>query len=223
MINVKPVHNYSNIFKIRFKTGAALQQLLAFASLIGLIIFFSLASENFLQFSNIMGILLSTAVIGVLALGATFVIITAGIDLSVGTGMTLCSVMAGVFITFWGLATPLGVSGGIFTGTLMGCLIGLMVAKMKIPPFIATLAMMMIAERFVSRHFGHESDLFHRQAGILQNFPRYADSRGTDAVLIFFGAAVVAGLLLHKSVIGRYTYALGSNEEAAKLLFRCSR
>ncbi len=217
VINVKPVHNYSNIFKIRFKTGAALQQLLAFASLIGLIIFFSLASENFLQFSNIMGILLSTAVIGVLALGATFVIITAGIDLSVGTGMTLCSVMAGVFITFWGLATPLGVLGGIFTGTLMGCLIGLMVAKMKIPPFIATLAMMMIASG-LSLVISGTSPIYFTDRPVFSTIALGTLIPGVpNAVLIFFGAAVVAGLLLHKSVIGRYTYALGSNEEAAKL------
>jgi ribose transport system permease protein len=66
-----------------------LQQILAFTSLIVLVIFFSFASSNFLTWSNISGILLSTAVIGILALGTTFVIITAGIELSLGTGMTL--------------------------------------------------------------------------------------------------------------------------------------
>src|SRR3954449_7957139 len=74
------------------------QQSLAFATLVVLLIFFSIASSNFFTPSNISGILLSTAVVGILALGTTFVIITGGIDLSIGTGMTLCAVMTGVLI-----------------------------------------------------------------------------------------------------------------------------
>ena len=74
----------------------AIQRVLAFGALIVLIMVFSLASPNFLQFDNVVGILLSTAVNGVLALGVTFIIITGGIDLSVGTVMTLSAVMTGV-------------------------------------------------------------------------------------------------------------------------------
>ena len=126
--------------------GGALQQLLAFASLIILVIFFSIASSNFLQWSNISGILLSTTVIGVLALGTTLVIITGGIDLSIGTGMTLSSVMTGVFIVNMGLPIIVGVLGGILTGACMGLFSGFSVSILKIPPFIATLAMMMVAK-----------------------------------------------------------------------------
>src|SRR5690606_13237315 len=78
--------------------NSSLQQFLAFGSLVILIIFFSIASPNFMQWSNVIGILLSTAVIGILALGATFVIITGGIDLSVGTVMTLSSVLTGLIV-----------------------------------------------------------------------------------------------------------------------------
>src|ERR671938_1454545 len=85
----------------------AMQRLLAFGALIVLFIVFSLASPNFLSFDNVVGILLATAVNGVLALGVTFVIITAGIDLSVGTVMTLSAVMTGVFITVWHLPAVL--------------------------------------------------------------------------------------------------------------------
>src|ERR671928_1333588 len=91
----------------------AMQRLLAFGALIVLVVVFSLASPNFLQFDNIVGILLATAVNGVLALGVTFVIITAGIDLSVGTVMTLSAVMTGVTITLWGLPVPLGLLAGL--------------------------------------------------------------------------------------------------------------
>src|ERR687888_1830566 len=114
----------------------AMQRLLAFGALIVLVIVFSLASPNFLQFDNIVGILLATAVNGILALGVTFVIITAGIDLSVGTVMTLSAVMTGVVITVWGLPVPLGVVIGVITGCLAGLVNGVVIAKMKVPPFI---------------------------------------------------------------------------------------
>src|ERR671926_1946242 len=98
----------------------AMQRLLAFGALIVLVVVFSLASPNFLQFDNIVGILLATAVNGVLALGVTFVIITGGIDLSVGTVMTLSAVMAGVVITFWHMPLGVGILAGLVTGGKAG-------------------------------------------------------------------------------------------------------
>src|SRR2546430_15199090 len=90
----------------------ALQRVLAFGALLALFIVFSIASPNFLQFDNVVGILLATSVNGVLALGVTFVIITGGIDLSVGTVMTLSAAMTGVFVTGWHLPPPPRVPGG---------------------------------------------------------------------------------------------------------------
>ena len=75
---------------------AAQQKLWAFASLIALLAFFSLASPNFLQTTNILAVLQATAVNGVLAIAVTMIIITGGIDLSIGTLMTFCAVTAGV-------------------------------------------------------------------------------------------------------------------------------
>lgn len=124
----------------------ALQQLLAFASLIVLVFIFSIASANFLQFDNIIGIFLSTAVTGILALGATMIIVTSGIDLSCGTVLTLSSVMTGVFAVNLGLPVWVAVIGGILIGAVVGLVSGAAIAKLKIPPFIATLAMMMIAK-----------------------------------------------------------------------------
>lgn len=207
---------------VQLKSGA-LQQLLAFTSLVVLVVFFSLSSSNFFGFSNIVGILLSTAVIGVLALGSTFVIITGGIDLSVGTVMTLSAVMTGVFITFWGVPVPLGILGGILTGAFCGLLSGLSIAKLKIPPFIATLAMMMIAKGLALVISGtkpiyfNESPVFREIAlGSLLNsiIPGF---KIPNAVLVFFIAAVVGAVLLAKTIVGRYNFALGSNEEATRL------
>ncbi|HEY4065943.1 MAG TPA: ABC transporter permease, partial [Burkholderiaceae bacterium] len=115
------------------------QKLLAFASLLVLMLFFTLSSSNFMQTDNLVAILQATAVNGVLAIACTFVIITGGIDLSVGTLMTFCAVMAGVVLTYWGLPIGWGVLAAIAFGALVGCTSGLLIAKLKIPPFIATL------------------------------------------------------------------------------------
>src|SRR3954452_21126994 len=80
-----------------------IQQLLAFAGLIVVFAFFAVVSPNFLNYGNVTAILFSTVVIGTLALGTTFVIITGGIDLSIGTGMALCAVISGVLIVNTGL------------------------------------------------------------------------------------------------------------------------
>lgn len=208
--------------KLQSKSGA-IQQVLALASLIVLIVTFSLSSGNFFQFSNIVGILFSTAVIGVLALGSTFVIITGGIDLSVGTVMTLSAVMTGVFITFWDLPVPLGILGGILTGALCGLISGTAVAKLKIPPFIATLAMMMIAKGLALVISGakpiyfNDDEIFMEvaQGSILGSIIPGFDI--PNAVLIFFIAAFLGYIILSKTIIGRYNFALGSNEEATRL------
>src|ERR1700750_2510160 len=97
-----------------------LQQLLAFAGLIVISAFFAIASPVFFNYGNITNILFSTVVIGTLALGTTFVIITGGIDLSIGTGMALCAVMSGVFIVDTGIPLVLGVLGAILFGGLIG-------------------------------------------------------------------------------------------------------
>ena len=195
-----------------------LQQLLAFGSLIALLLFFSVASDNFLTSSNIAGILLSTTVIGILAVGTTFVIITGGIDLSIGTGMTLCAVMTGVFLTNMGLPLVLGVLGGVLTGSLLGLVNGVNVAILGIPPFIATLAMMLIAQGLALVISG--------TAPIYFNDPTFNDiALGEivpgvnlpNAVYVLFLLAAVAWVLLSKSIIGRYTFSIGSNEEATKI------
>src|SRR2546421_4506788 len=100
----------------RFLHLGAMQRLLAFGALIVLFVGFSLASPNFLQFDNVVGILLATTVNGVLALGVTFVIITGGIDLSVGTVMTLSAVTTAGVITKWHPPGLLRVMARLVTG-----------------------------------------------------------------------------------------------------------
>jgi ribose transport system permease protein len=201
----------------------AMQQVLAFSALIVLLIGFSFASPYFRTFDNFVGILLATAVNGVLALGATFVIINGGIDLSVGTVMTLSAVMTGVFITNMGLPIPVGIIGGLLTGSLAGFINGNMVSRMKIPPFIATLGMLYIAKGLslviseLKPIYFNDTPAFREMAmdSVLGKIIPGFDV--PNAVLILFGAAFVAHIILTRTILGRYTFAMGSNEEATRL------
>jgi ribose transport system permease protein len=201
----------------------AMQTLLAFGALILMFIIFSVASPNFFQFDNIVGILIATAVNGVLALGVTFVIITGGIDLSIGTVMTLAAVMTGVFITFWGLPVPLGVLAGIGAGAIAGLANGVIIAKLKVPPFIATLGMLNIAKGLALVISGlkpiyfNDTPVFNDMAmgSVIGSVVHGWDI--PNIVLILLVAAVIASLVLSKTILGRYTFALGSNEEATRL------
>jgi ribose transport system permease protein len=201
----------------------ATRRFLAFGALIVLIVVFSLASENFLTFNNVVGILLATAVNGVLALGVTFVIITGGIDLSIGTVMTFSGVMAALFTINWGLPVGVGIVGGVLMGGLAGLINGTVISRMKVPPFIATLGMMYIAKGLalvlseLRPIYFNDAPAFRSIAlGSLigKVFPEFEIP---NAVLILFGAAIVAAFLLNRTVLGRYTFALGSNEEATRL------
>ncbi len=210
-------------FFTRLVASGAHQKLLAFASLIMLLIVFSIASPNFFQTSNILAILQATSVNGVLAIAATLVIITGGIDLSVGTLMTFCAVMTGVVLTYLGLPLPIGILAAITTGTLAGFISGTLVAKMKIPPFIATLGLMLILKGLSLVVSGTRPIYFNDTPGFDQI------SRGSligevipsvpvpNGVLILFLVAGVASYVLSRTVLGRYCFALGSNEEAVRL------
>lgn len=195
------------------------QQFLAFAGLILIFAFFSFASPNFLTFSNVMSILLATVVIGTLAIGTTFVIISAGIDLSLGTGMSLCAVMSGVFITHWGLPMPLGVVLTVLFGGLIGFVNGFNVTVLKIPPFIATLAMMLVAEGLALVISGSAPIYFSDTPSyyMLSNGSIFPGLDIPNAVLLWAAVAIIAAIILNKSVFGRYTYAIGSNEDATAL------
>lgn len=203
--------------------GSAQQKLLAFASLIVLVIGFSLASPNFFQVSNIMAILQATSVNGVLAVGVTLIIITGGIDLSIGTLMTFCAVMTGVVLTWAGMPLPFGVLAAIGTGAFCGFISGGLVARMKIPPFIATLGMMLVLKGLSLIVTGTKPIYFNDTPGfttiaqgsvIGQIIPGFPVPNG---VLVLFVVAGVASWILGRTVLGRYTFALGSNEEAVRL------
>ena len=209
--------------KSGIRISGAFHRLLAFSGLIALVVVFSLASPNFMQTQNVLAILQATSVNGVLAIAATLVIVTGGIDLSVGTLMTFCAVITGVVLTFLGLPLPLGILASILAGTASGLVSGTIIAKLKVPPFIATLGMMLILKGLSLVISGTKPIYFNDTPGFNQIalgswvgtvFPAVPLPNG---VLILFLVALLAAFVLGKTQLGRYTFALGSNEEAVRL------
>jgi ribose transport system permease protein len=204
--------------------GDLFQRFLAFGALILLIVFFSVANPYFLTFDNFVNILIATSVVGVMALGETFVIITGGIDLSVGTVMTLSSVMTAVAITNLGLPIPVGVVVGILTGGVMGLLNGVLIARLGLPPFIATLGTLNIARGLAlvitqtrPIYFTDTPEFNQGVMGNLFGIKISGEFGIPNIAIIMFIAVIIAAFILNRTVLGRYTFALGSNEEAVRL------
>ena len=207
----------------QFVSAEALQKAVAFVVLIALLAYFSLAATNFLTETNMVGILQATAVNGVLGVACTFVIISAGIDLSVGTLMTFCAVMTGVVLTNWGMPMWLGILAALFFGAVAGSVSGIIIAKLKVPPFIATLGMMLLLKG-LSLVIAQDKPIYFNDT---PNFSMISNDSLIglfipsldipNGVLILFLVAIIASIVLNKSLLGRYVFALGSNEEAARL------
>lgn len=197
----------------------SLQQVLAAASLVAIIVYFTIASPHFFTANNLISILTAATVTGILALGVTFVIITGGIDLSVGTGMILCGVMAGVFISHWGWPVWIGVIATILFGGLIGLVNGVNVSILGIPSFIATLGMMLIAAGLALVISGTKPIYFNDtpEFGAIMNMSIIPGVRFPLGVLIFVIVIVIAALVLSKTIIGRYAFSIGSNEHATAL------
>jgi ribose transport system permease protein len=213
-VTATPVKN-----AIRARLEGSVQQLLAFVSLIVILIFFTIATPYFFTVSNLVGILMAATVTGILALGTTFVIVAGGIDLSIGTGMILCGVMTGVFLTYWGWPVWLGVLAAVLFGGLIGFINGFNVSVLKLPPFIATLGMMLVAAGLSLVISGTKPIYFkeHPDFQLLMNYSVIPGMRFPLGVLIFMVLTLIAAVILAKTIIGRYAFSIGSNEAATAL------
>ena len=206
-----------------FLSAATMQKAVAFVVLIVLILFFSIFANNFATGANAVGIMQATAVNGVLGVAVTFVIISGGIDLSVGTMMTLTAVTAGLVLTNLGMPLPIGILGAIAAGAFMGAISGMTIAKLKIPPFIATLGMMQIARGLALVFSGAKPIYFNDTPNYSLLSPESTISllipglEIPNGVMIMFIVAIIASIVLNRTIIGRMIFALGSNEEAARL------
>jgi len=197
--------------------GDSIQRLLALGALLLLLAFFSAVVPHFASTNNYIDILTATAVNGVLATGVTFVIITGGIDLSVGTGMTFTSVVMGIVAVNLGLPLPLGLLAALAAGALVGSINGALIAKAKLPPFIATLGMLYVTLG-MAQVISDVHPIYFDQQPAFQGFFMAKPIVGIpNIVWVMLGGAAIAWILLNKTILGRYTFALGSNEEATRL------
>ena len=197
--------------------GDSIQRLLALGALVILLAFFSIVVPHFASTDNYRDILTATAVNGVLATGVTFAIITGGIDLSVGTGMTFTSVVMGIVAVNLGLPLPLGLLAALAAGALVGSINGALIAKAKLPPFIATLGMLYVTLGMAQVISDVHPIYFDQQPAFQQFFMAKPVVGIPNIVWVMLGGAAIAWILLNKTILGRYTFALGSNEEATRL------
>ncbi|MFA7691786.1 MAG: ABC transporter permease [Candidatus Hydrogenedentales bacterium] len=165
---------------------------------------------------------------GILACGMTLVIITGGIDLAVGSVLGLVSVLSALLMIHWGWSPLLAVPVCLLVGLSCGAVSGSLVSKFRVQPFIATMAMMVFARGLAKYISGGRKISQGVQQGdtfVYLDFPRFFEVLNARILgenvavvtLVFLGCALFAGLLLARFRPGRYLYAIGGNEEAARL------
>ena len=183
------------------------------AVIVALAVVFGSINPNFWSVTNMANVSRQISTLALISLGQTFAILSAGIDLSVGSLLALVSVVCAQQMLHYGVAG--GVVAGVFAGALAGLVNGLLIAKARVPPFIATLGML-VAARGVALTLsgglpiaGLPREFLVLGAGYWGPFP--------VPTIIAAAAFVVAHLVLSRTLFGRYVYAIGSNEEAAVL------
>jgi ribose transport system permease protein len=202
------------------KRITSLQSVWILGVLVVIVAFFSItAGARFFSASNFSLISQNVAVWAVLAVGMTFVIITSGIDLSIGSVLVFSSVVAakvmeGIGGNGWGTAS-IGILAALVTGVLWGLINGFLVAKAKIPPLIVTLGTLSIALGLAQVITGGVDIRSAPEA--LTDFNTYIKILGIPSLpFVALVTVIIGGIILHKTRFGRYTYAVGSNEEAAR-------
>ena len=198
--------------------------LLGFISIFILCIIFSPVSSKgnliFLKFDNLANVLRQVSEIGVISVGMTLVILTGGIDLSVGSVLALTATITAFGIMHWQLGFFLTILLGLTAGSIAGFINGTLTSWGKIQSFIVTLAMMTAARGFALFISGMNS----RNIGFGENAAPESFKIFTTSyfgvpfpVFIFIFITVIFLVILRKIRLGRYIYAIGSNEEAARL------
>jgi ribose/xylose/arabinose/galactoside ABC-type transport system permease subunit len=204
---------------MRAKAASFLQRQ---GALLALVLIGALAAvryERFLTEENLTNVLRQNSVLGLVALGMTFVILTGGIDLSVGALVAVAGVTA-ASLADRGLVVAL--AAGVGVGAALGLVNGLVIAKARIQPFIATLAMMIAARGAALLYTGEKSVSVPTAAADFRQLARGEVALGFAGlpypVLVLALAFAAGWLVLGYTRFGRHTYALGDNEEAARLM-----
>ena len=215
---------------MRLKIQSILMKGRAFIALIIVTIIFVLIVPNFLNKTNLVVMTKHVAIYGILAIGMTFVILTGGIDLSVGSVAGLCAMMAGGFINY-GIAIgsntfypsiPMVIILTLIIGTLCGTLNGIIIAKFNVAAFIATLGMWYIARGFAQIRSNGLTfpNLVGREELGNTGFPLLGAGSFLGisySIWILIILSIIAIFTTQKLPFGRHVYAIGGNERAARM------
>ena len=191
--------------------------------LMSLLAFGVLAGSKFFSAFAMTLILQQTAIVGIIGAAQTLVILTAGIDLSVGAIMVLSSVVMGQFTFRYGIPAPVSILCGFAVGALCGWINGVLIARMKLPPFIVTLGtwQIILAANFLySANETIRGQDIEAQAPLLlffgNNF-KVGNAVFTYGVIVMVLLVVILWYILNQTAWGRRVYAIGDDPEAAKL------
>ena len=211
-----------SVSRMQWFKERGLKYALAPAALIILYVFFGIFGMNYFSYPTLVNIIDASYYIGFISMGVTFVIISGGIDLSVGTVMMASALIGGVALKH-GVPMLPSLLLIILVGTGFGFFNGLIVSRLKLPPFIATLGTMMISMGVGSIVSNVQSATFPirgQPGGWYKNLFLYLSPEGgmipTGAILLLL-VGIICHLILSNTKLGRYTYAIGSNIEAARL------
>jgi ribose transport system permease protein len=199
--------------------GLPVDQFVRYIAIVVLFTVFSITANNFFTMRSVLSLALQTSAITLMGIGVTFAIITGGIDLSIGSVVALSGTIA-VMAANAGVPIWLSMIIGLLVGVLCGLLNGLMITKIKLPPFIATLGMMMVARGVALTITNAMAFPAPEAFGVLGNGAIFGTGPQFPGisypVLVMIAVAVLFSFILSKTRLGRYTYAVGSNEEAAR-------
>jgi fructose transport system permease protein len=200
------------------RVRAALGTLGPLIALLAACAFFASRSDRFLTGDNLSIVLQQVMVVGVIAIGQTLIILTAGVDLSCGAIMALGGIVMTKFAAELGLSTPVAVASGLAVTTLFGALNGLLVTRVKLPPFIVTLGTLNIAFAITQLYSRSQTvtDLPDAMYALGGTFS-VAGTSAVYGVLLMLALYVVAWFVLRETASGRHVYAVGNNPEAARL------
>ena len=188
------------------------------ALLLVLALFSALLPGQFLSAYNLKTVATQTVIVGLSAIGMTFVIVSGGIDLSVGSAIALSSVLTAVLLRD-GFGAGSAVLAGIGSGAVVGLLNGLLVTRLRIVPFIVTLGTMGIA-RGLAKYLADEQKVDAPARGLSELMAKTPDPSWllvAPGVWLLFVFALAAGFTLARTVFGVHTFAVGSNEATARL------
>jgi fructose transport system permease protein len=181
-------------------------------------VFFSFQHENFLTLNNFSLILQQVMVVGTIAIGQTLIILTAGIDLSCGMVMALGSIVMTKVAADYGLSAPVAILCGIAATTLFGLINGLLVTRVKLPPFIVTLGTLNIAFA-CTQLYSHAQTITNIPDGmnLLGDTFEIGEAPVAYGVALMLALYVATWIWLRDTAQGRHVYAVGNSPEATRL------